>query len=249
MAFFPPSPNINDVITVGNVLWTFNGVGWVRSGIGVTGFANLGFSFVLQDELVSVETVALPSPLPLNSFLLLDYYYGGATWNAADKDADVTLSRTDTVATSATSAGGSVRGLTGRDASDNRYFEIYFTGNSTVFLGIGKATASITAPPGNDANGYAYNASNGQKITNNSGSAYASAINNTTVGVQLNAGVLTFYVQGVSQGTAFSGLTGTFYPMIGTTNGANPQVVATLNTGAIDFVLGPTPPGGATAWG
>lgn len=248
MAFFPPSPSINDVVAVGNVQWTFNGVGWVRTGIG-TGSSNLGFSFVLQDGLVSVETAAFPSPHPLNSFLLLDYYYGGATWNSADKDADVTLSRTDTIATSATGAGGSVRGLTGRDASDNRYFEIYFTGNSQVFLGIGNSSATITSPPGANVNSYAYNASNGQKITNNSGSAYASAINNSTLGVQLNAGVLTFYVQGVSQGTAFSGLSGTFYPMVGTTSGANPPVVATLNTGAIDFVLGPTPPAGATAWG
>jgi len=65
-------------------------------------------------------------------------------------------------------------------------------------------------------NGYSYFGNNGQKYTNSAGSAYgATYANNDVIGVGLDmdAGTLTFYKNGTSQGTAFSGLTGTWFPI------------------------------------
>jgi len=64
--------------------------------------------------------------------------------------------------------------------------------------------------------GYGYQ-SNGQKSNNNSSSSYgASYTNGDVIGVAFDAdgGTLTFYKNGVSQGTAFTGISGTFTPAI-----------------------------------
>jgi len=65
---------------------------------------------------------------------------------------------------------------------------------------------------GSGANEYAYR-SDGQKNTNGTTSAYGAAFGSGDVItglLDLNAGTLTFYKNGVSQGVAFSGLTGEF---------------------------------------
>jgi hypothetical protein len=74
-------------------------------------------------------------------------------------------------------------------------------------------------------NGYSYFGNNGQKYTNSAGSAYGSTYaNNDVIGVALDmdAGTLVFYKNGTSQGTAFSGLTGTWFP-----NAQNPGAALT----------------------
>jgi hypothetical protein len=74
-------------------------------------------------------------------------------------------------------------------------------------------------------NGYSYFGNNGQKYTNSAGSAYGSTYaNNDVIGVALDmdAGTLVFYKNNTSQGTAFSGLTGTWFP-----NAQNPGAALT----------------------
>jgi hypothetical protein len=66
---------------------------------------------------------------------------------------------------------------------------------------------------GGTATSYGYYASNGNKFNSGSGSSYgASYGDGDTIGVAFDAdnGTLSFYKNGVSQGTAFTGLTGTF---------------------------------------
>jgi hypothetical protein len=66
------------------------------------------------------------------------------------------------------------------------------------------------------ANGYGYK-SNGQKGNNNTNTSYgASFTNGDVIGValDLDAGTIVFYKNNTSQGTAFSGISGTFYPAI-----------------------------------
>lgn len=66
------------------------------------------------------------------------------------------------------------------------------------------------------SNGYGYR-SNGQKWTNNAGATYGDSWGvNDLIGVALDidAGTVTFYKNGVSQGVAFSGLSGTLFPMV-----------------------------------
>lgn len=166
-------------------------------------------------------------------------------WNPSDKDADITLSMNDTVA-SITAALGSVRGVTGRDAAGDYYFEITPGGTTVHLIGIAKSTASLATYPGGGANGWSYYSVDGKKYNNNINSAYgASYAVAGVIGVRLAAGVLTFYKNGTTQGTAYSSLSGTFYPIWGPGTGAAGTRTATINTGPSLLYL----PSGSTAWG
>ena len=96
------------------------------------------------------------------------------------------------------------------------YFEITPTSG---FVQFGVTQNTTNAASGNsigeDALGYAYYGSNGQKYNNNSGVAYGATVaNNDVVGIafDVTAGSLTFYKNNVSQGVAFSGLSaGTWF--------------------------------------
>jgi len=98
---------------------------------------------------------------------------------------------------------------------------------------------------GTDANGYGYY-SDGSKYNGAGAVGYGSSwASVTTIGVavDLDAGTLTFYKAGVSQGQAFSGLSGTFFAMLSTDGTANS---GTINTGATPFAFSPPP--GYSAW-
>tara|TARA_B110000259_G_scaffold25691_2_gene26473 strand:- start:7346 stop:10762 length:3417 start_codon:yes stop_codon:yes gene_type:complete len=93
-------------------------------------------------------------------------------------------------------------------------FTIPVTGDGV--LGIHKVNTSLFQILGysGDPYGYAYGAS-GNKLNNTTGSAYgATYTNGDVIGValDLDAGTLTFYKNNVSQGVAFSSLSGEFFP-------------------------------------
>ncbi len=104
----------------------------------------------------------------------------------------------------------------------------------TYYPSIGVSTDLAYSPssqPGVDAAGYMYMA-NGQKFNNNALGAYgASYAANDVIGVALDmdAGTITFYKNGVSQGQAYTGVTGTATPVLGNTG------AATASAGYINF--------------
>jgi hypothetical protein len=85
---------------------------------------------------------------------------------------------------------------------------------SGVMFGITRTLAPASYI-GADATGYGYLTNNGQKYNNSSGSAYGATVaNNDVVGVAFDAdaGSITFYKNGASQGVAFSSLpSGTWF--------------------------------------
>ena len=135
-------------------------------------------------------------------------------------------------------------------SSGKWYCEISM-GQVGAAVGVAAATLSYTAAGSNDAfgtsSGWGY-VSTGNKRTNSSDSAYgASWVANDIIGVayDADAGSLTFYKNGVSQGAAFTGIT---VPVVfaayggsGTTTGT----FATLNAGQRPFAY--TPPSGFVA--
>jgi hypothetical protein len=84
-------------------------------------------------------------------------------------------------------------------------------------IGVADANTPITTRSWTGANGWAY-FQNGNKFNNSSGSSYgASYTTNDVIGVALDmdAGTVVFYKNGVSQGTAFSTLSGkAIQPMV-----------------------------------
>lgn len=116
-------------------------------------------------------------------------------------------------------------------------------GTENAHVGILKDGFSLPSIGGYNAGSYAY-ADNGNKITNSSSSAYgASFTNGDVIGValDLDAGTLVFYKNGVSQGTAFSSLSGSFFPEF---SGSSTPVQA-ANFGQRPFTY--TPPTGFKA--
>ena len=130
-------------------------------------------------------------------------------------------------------------------SSGKWYWEVTFNGgtNNAVMIGISDATVPITSSNWQSTDGWYYYGFNGNTYTSPSTYAYgASYTTNDVIGVALDsdAGTLTFYKNGVSQGVAFTGLTDKLLgPNIGA--GGATQTVS-LNFGQRPFAY--TPPAG-----
>jgi hypothetical protein len=126
-----------------------------------------------------------------------------------------------------------------------------FTANGVAGItqvGVAKAPVGTisTNGPGQSANAYVY-LSNGTKGNNNSFPAYGATYTTNDVigvGLDMDAGTLTFYKNNASQGQAYSGLTGDFAAIVGDT-GAAATISGSINFGQRAFSY--TPPSGFKA--
>jgi hypothetical protein len=144
-----------------------------------------------------------------------------------DKNASATLNNGNLVQDASSSAWRAVRS-TMFVSSGKWYWEgtLDGSGSDIGMIGVSNQSASLSAPP--DANAWGYNGSNGNKFHNGVSSAYGATYGNgNTVGIALDmdAGTITFYKNGSTQGEAFSGLSGsltpTFFQYAGNTWTAN----------------------------
>jgi hypothetical protein len=122
-------------------------------------------------------------------------------------------------------AGWAMAGSTIAVSTGKWYWEatVVKTGSADGVLGIHKTNTTLFQILGysGDPNGYGY-AVNGMKLNNSTGVAYgASYTNGDVIGValDLDAGTLVFYKNNASQGTAFSSLSGEFFPAFSSDNG------------------------------
>lgn len=173
-----------------------------------------------------------------------------SAWNPADKDADVTLTGSDLIAT-VVSAGwteGAARGVTGRAVgSGNWFFALEYTGpDGRCCPGVATAAASLNSYPGEHAQSWGYYGVDGRSQNNGGSSAYGDTYGNgAIVGIGVNtAGDLTFWLwtgsAWDSQGVAYSGLTGTLYPCWGPGSSAS-------GTRSVEM-LAMAPPSGYRSW-
>jgi len=115
-----------------------------------------------------------------------------------------------------------------KQSSGKWYWEVTLTTGSRCMIGITKYTTF------NSSNAfyyspdvYVYFSSNGNKWNSNTQTAYGSSFaQGDVVGIalDLDAGTIVFYKNGVSQGTAFSSLSGNFAPVWGTDTTGNTHV-------------------------
>ncbi len=137
------------------------------------------------------------------------------TWNplAADSSATITNGNLD-VATAAAGVGQG-RGTIGV-SSGKWYWEVTrTTSGANLIAGIVDSATGADKFPGQTSGSYGYYGLDGTKINNGSFSAYGASFGiGDVIGValDLDAGTLVFYKNGTSQGTAFTGLSGTFFP-------------------------------------
>lgn len=167
------------------------------------------------------------------------------TWNPADKGS-ATLSNGNLTSTG--DAYGGTRSIFSA-ASGKWYWETkWVTYGSAPLIGVANASAPNNYP-GWDANGWSYYLGSGDKYNAGSASAYGAggALNDIiSVLLDLDAGTLEFWKNGVSQGVAFSGGFGGVPIFAMTSGGASgPKDGVTANFGGSAFAY--TPPAGFTA--
>lgn len=142
-----------------------------------------------------------------------------ATWNPLDKSVDVTLSSGDLIASitpTSPRGNGAVRGTQGK-SSGKWYWEVTLTATSDARIGIANSTMSLTTTSlGQDVNSWGYATSgivsnNNSSVTSGAGYSPGDVIG---VALDMDAGTVQFYKNGVAQGSAVSGVSGTFYPAV-----------------------------------
>lgn len=167
-----------------------------------------------------------------------------ATLNPSDKGANISLSNGNKTGTLTTTDGYQTVRSTISVTSGKWYWEVVFTGVNAALFGIANASATLTNFVGSDANGWAYFVS-AQKYNNGTGTAYgATWASGDVIGVALDmdGGTLIFNKNNVSQGTAFTGLTGTIFAAM-SINKVSESF--TVNFGATALTY--SPPGGYNA--
>lgn len=160
------------------------------------------------------------------------------SWNPLDKGAAVTLSNgnlTVTSAPSGTGIGAAVRANTGK-SSGKWYWEVTLTDSVNASVGVANLSATLDSLENNSGNSWAWGSAGTAKYPG--GGAYGSGFTiGDVIGVALDmtAGTLTFYQNGVSKGTAATGLSGTLYPIVASRAGFTTNTTA--NFGATSFAF------------
>jgi SPRY domain/Concanavalin A-like lectin/glucanases superfamily len=119
------------------------------------------------------------------------------------------------------------------------YWEVTDTsGANALYIGITKNTDNLASSPGTTAGGYYYiDIGSAYTYNNNNLVSYGAtwAVNDVIgVALDMDGGTLTFYKNGTSQGTAFTGLSGYFAPSIGD-GGSSTAAACTCNFGQRAF--------------
>jgi hypothetical protein len=163
-------------------------------------------------------------------------------WNPSDKDADVTLSSGDLVASMPGSTTGGVRSTVAVPGTARRYVEAVATATSGDNWRLGVATAAyvVTAGPAQAATEWAIGG-NGNKINNGSVQSYGTAISNGDI-VMLAVDLLTssiwwglngaWFASGdpaAGTNAAYTSLSGPLYVVWGRNGGGGGPWIVTLS--------------------
>lgn len=158
-------------------------------------------------------------------------------WSPVDKSPNMVMSKANLLATNSTAGYQSVRGTIGV-TSGKWYWEV----KATTTIGIASQQAYLGSTNDFVPNGgyaWAY-VENGNKTNAGVNTAYGATFTSAdTIGIAFDAdaGTLTFYKNNVSQGVAFSGLTGqTYFPF---TTLLNSTPTAEANFGQRSFSFSP----------
>ena len=165
-----------------------------------------------------------------------------ATWNPADKHANIILSNGNLTIDN-TTGWAAVRANIGK-SSGKWYWEVAFANTTYGRLpGVGNSTMSLAIPVGFDAYSWGFydnSATPANKYHNSVAENYGAGLwNGKTVGIALDmdAGTIRFFLDNVDHGIAYStGLTGTLFPAMSKDGTAG---LSTANFGATALTYAP----------
>ncbi len=177
-------------------------------------------------------------------------FVAGTSWNPSDKGSNVTLSNSNLTASfGAAWPNNAVRAAMSKNAG-KWYWQVKFdsqaSGGGSPFIGIaGNGTFNVaTNFMGATADSYCYEAS-GNKRNSSVSVAYGAAWTvGDVIGILWDAtnGTLIFEKNGTQQGTAFTGISGTFFPAV-SSNTASIVCQVTANFGSSAFAGSGAPAG------
>jgi len=207
--FYLPFSNTASTATLGND-FSGNSNNWTTNNISLT-------SGTTYDSMVDVPTQWIPYNTAGDTGALYRGNY--CVLNPLDTGSNITLSNANLTMSQTANAGISKGTIA--VSSGKWYWEFVVTSGTDECVGI----ASINTSPtivylGFSADSYSYFGGGGIGRRYNNGTSVnygASWTTNDVIGVALDmdVGTLVFYKNGVSQGTAYSGLSGTFVPACG----------------------------------
>jgi hypothetical protein len=207
-----------------------NGNNWTPNNISVT-------AGVTYDSMLDVPTLYADGGNGRGNYCVL---------NAVNKNSNTTLSAGNLDIKSTTTGWSDATGTIGV-SSGKWYWEVTVVsgvgGAEEARCGILKDGFALPSIGGYNAGSYVYS-NNGNKYNNSTGVAYGATFTNGDiigVALDLDAGTLAFYKNNTSQGTAYSGLSGVYFPEIA--QSSNP--LQTANFGQRPFTY--TPPTGFVA--
>lgn len=168
-----------------------------------------------------------------------------ATWNSADKGANITLSNSNKTATGGTGSWQTVRANQGK-TTGKHYWEMGYTVGSSSLAGISDSSVTTSSPIGGDARGLGVQVTTGELVfgatTGNAVSSFSTA---DVIGYALDADARTLkvYLNNVLSNTySLPSFVGAIYPAVSfIENGAN----FTANFGATAMAY--SPPAGYNA--
>lgn len=234
--------NSNGWVTVTSAGSPITTMSWTRASAGSQGmriFAVEIDGVILIDNVIYGASYDSMNDSPTSVGSPSNY----AVFNPNDKSSSITTSNGNLAATLGVAGWVSIKGSFGV-SSGQWYWEVLYSSGANMFAGIGTSATTLSSYPGSTADSYGVQASNGNKYNNAAATAYTSAIAATDVvgmAFDATAGTLTYYKNGASLGTAFTGIpSNTYFPMFGCDN----------NTIQINFGQRPfyyTPPTGFKA--
>ena len=188
---------------------------------------------MLVDNTASAIYNDVKEDTPTNNWCTLNPLDQRLTDNGTISDGNLTYDQSST-------GGRTGRGTIGV-SSGKWYWEFIPLNTGNMNVGVTLSTSDLGVYVGDDSLGWSYVAS-GHKSFNTETTYGSSYTWGDVIGVALDmdAGTITFYKNGVSQGQAFSGITGTVFPSAGTSNVSNCSF--SLNFGQRPFTY--TPPTG-----
>jgi hypothetical protein len=157
------------------------------------------------------------------------------------KNANLTCDSTDRTANYTNTILGGV------GVSSGKWYYEATVNSGAMQIGIAKAGVNLDYFLGVDSRGWGWRNS-GDAWNNNVSKPYGAAYTTGDVigcALDVDAGTLEFYKNGASQGVAFTGLSGEFFPGIGDASSGD-SVVASVNYGQLPFRY--TPPAGYVGW-
>lgn len=166
-----------------------------------------------------------------------------ATWNPSDKWTNITLSNSNTTAVN-TTAGWQIVRSTVWKSSWKWYWEVTANSATSMIVGIANSSGNLLSYLGSDANSWWWSEV-WTKYYNSVWTAYWSTYTTGVViwvALDMDIWTLTYYLNNVSQGTAFTGITWTIFASVGSIISSQ----TTTNFWASAFTY--SPPWGFNSW-